>query len=206
MLYGFDRPSRAAAMTALAAALIWVPLAVTPANAGSSDGASLQLAQASRQGGAKSAAPAPSGGSEVDKQIADLKKQLKITPQQEPQFNAFAEVMRSNAQELDAQMSKGSANPNAVEELKQVGVAHFARVGFVSFWDAGDLNVAAKFGVGAELGGDVALGDLHVVAIHLDLDVGQGDGRAAVMAPVSVFNASSAAPRSWSTRFIAPPK
>jgi len=121
MLYGFDRPSRAAAMTALAAALIWVPLAVTPANAGSSDGASLQLAQASRQGGAKSAAPAPSGGSEVDKQIADLKKQLKITPQQEPQFNAFAEIMRSNEQDLDKLMQQGGANrqPNAVEELKQ---------------------------------------------------------------------------------------
>src|SRR5207237_3229992 len=103
------------------AALIGGPLAVTPANAGSSDGASLQLAQASRQGGAKSAAPAPSGGSEVDKQIADLKKQLKITPQQEPQFNAFAEVMRSNEQDLDKLMQQGSANrqPNAVEELKQ---------------------------------------------------------------------------------------
>ena|SRR5947207_206783 len=119
MFHAFDRRSRTAAITALAAALIWVPLTVAPANARSGDGAPLQLAQASRQGGAKAPAAAPPGGGEVDKQIADLKKQLKITPQQEPQFNAFAEVMRSNAQELDAQMSKGSANPNAVEELKQ---------------------------------------------------------------------------------------
>ena len=98
-----------------------LPLGAGPANARSDDGTVLQMVQAARQGGAKGAAPAPSGGSEVDRDIADLRKQLKITPQQEPQFNAFAEVMRSNAQELDAQMRQGSPNqnPNAVETLKQ---------------------------------------------------------------------------------------
>src|SRR3981189_3411800 len=117
----FAQPSRAAAIAALAAALMMLPLGAGPANARSDDGTVLQLAQAARQGGAKAAAPAPSGGSEIDRDIADLRKQLKITPQQEPQFNAFAEVMRSNAQELDAQMRQASPNqnPNAVETLKQ---------------------------------------------------------------------------------------
>jgi hypothetical protein len=121
MLHAFDRAGRTAAIAALAAALMMLPLGAGPANARSDDGTALQLAQAARQGGAKGAAPAPSGGSEVDRDIADLRKQLKITPQQEPQFNAFAEVMRSNAQELDAQMRQGSPNqnPNAVETLKQ---------------------------------------------------------------------------------------
>ena len=121
MFHAFNRAGRAAAIAALAAALMMLPLAAGPANARSDDGTSLQMAQAARQGGAKAAAPAPPGGSEVDRDIADLRKQLKITPQQEPQFNAFAEVMRSNAQELDAQMRQGSPNqnPNAVETLKQ---------------------------------------------------------------------------------------
>ena len=121
MFHAFDRASRASAIATLAAALMMLPLADGPANARSDDGTSLQMAQAARQGGAKAAAPAPAGGSEVDRDIADLRKQLKITPQQEPQFNAFAEVMRSNAQDLDKLMRQGSANrqQNAVEELKQ---------------------------------------------------------------------------------------
>src|SRR4051794_39566021 len=120
MVHAFDRIGRTAATAGVAAALMLLPLATGPANA-RSDGAAPQLAQAARQGGAKTAAPAPSGGSEIDRQIADLKKQLKIAPQQEPQFNAFAEVMRSNEQDLDKLMQQGSANqqPNAVEELKQ---------------------------------------------------------------------------------------
>src|SRR5437764_2582502 len=119
MFHPFDRTSRAAAIAALAAALMMLPRGAGRVNARSDDGTVLQLAQATRQGGAKGAAPAPSGGSEVDRDIADLRKQLKIMPQQEPQFNAFAEVLRNNAQELDAQMRQGSPNPNAVEELKQ---------------------------------------------------------------------------------------
>jgi len=121
MLHVFNRAGHTAAMAGIATALMLLPLAAGPANARSDDGTVLQLAQAARQGGAKTAAPAPSGGSATDRQIADLKKQLKITPQQEPQFNAFAEVMRSNEQDLDKLMQQGSANrqPNAVEELKQ---------------------------------------------------------------------------------------
>src|SRR2546423_13127653 len=110
--------ARHGALIGVAGALAMLPPGVVSAQA--SGGAVLQLAQAGP--GSRGAPAAPqAGGSDVDRQIADLKKQLKITPQQEPQFNAFAEVMRSNEQDLDKLMQQGSANrqPNAVEELKQ---------------------------------------------------------------------------------------
>src|SRR4051794_10947773 len=119
MLHAFDRAGRTAAMAGVAAVLMLLPLGAGLANARSDDGAVLQLAQAARQGGAKAPAAAPSGGSDVDRQVADLKKQLKITPQQEPQFNAFAEVMRKNAQDADALMRQAPQTQNAVEGLKQ---------------------------------------------------------------------------------------
>jgi protein CpxP len=130
----FDRTARNAAMAGLAAALVLLPLGIVPAHA-RSDATVLQLAQGpgpggapprgaggpQAPGGAKAPAGNAAGTSEIDREIADLKKQLKITPQQESQFNAVADVMRSNAQELDAQMSQGSPNPNpnAVESLKR---------------------------------------------------------------------------------------
>ena len=133
MVDTFDRTARNAVMAGRAAALMLLPLAVTPAHA-QSNGTVLQLAQGPGPGGAARGAGGPqapggakapagnaAGTSEIDREIADLKKQLKITPQQESQFNAFADVMRGNAQELDAQMSQGSPNPNpnAVESLKR---------------------------------------------------------------------------------------
>jgi protein CpxP len=133
MVDTFDRTARNAAMAGLAAALVLLPLGIIPAHA-RSDGTVLQLAQGPGPGGAPRGAGGPqapggakapagnaAGTSEIDREIADLKKQLKITPQQESQFNAFADVMRGNAQELDAQMSQGSPNqnPNAVEALKR---------------------------------------------------------------------------------------
>jgi hypothetical protein len=135
MMKTFDRTARVAAVAGLAAALMLLPLGITPAHA-RSDGTVLQLAQGpgpggappargaggpQSPGGAKAPAGNAAGNSQIDREIADLKKQLKITPQQEPQFNAFAEIMRSNAQEMDAQMSQGSPNqnPNAVEALKR---------------------------------------------------------------------------------------
>jgi hypothetical protein len=94
MIDAMSRAARKAAAIGIAGALALMPLGVGSANAGASDGAALQLAQAGPGGGR--GAPAPqAGGGDVDRQIADLKKQLKITPQQEPQFNAFAEVMPS---------------------------------------------------------------------------------------------------------------
>src|SRR5690242_18890087 len=96
-------------------------LGVGSANAGASDGAMLQLAQAG-PGGSRGAPPPQAGGGDVDRQIADLKKQLKIAAQHEPQFNAFTEVMRHNARDEEAQMRQAGANqhPNVVDGLKHV--------------------------------------------------------------------------------------
>jgi protein CpxP len=69
------------------------------------------------------AAPQPgSRDQDIQRQIDDLKKQMQITPNQEQQFNAFAEVMRSNAKAMDSTMQQQGQNPpkNAVDGLKAV--------------------------------------------------------------------------------------
>jgi hypothetical protein len=57
----------------------------------------------------------------VETRIKDLHRKLKITAAQESQWNAFAQVMRENAQEVDAVL-KGRAESlhkmNAVEDLR----------------------------------------------------------------------------------------
>jgi periplasmic protein CpxP/Spy len=117
MVDAMRRAARHAALIGVAGALLTLPPGVVSAQA--SGGAALQLAQAGP--GSRGAPAAPqAGGSDTDRQMADLKKQLKITPQQEPQFNAFAEAMRSNDQELDSlARQQGAATPNAVEGLKR---------------------------------------------------------------------------------------
>jgi hypothetical protein len=115
MVDAMRRAARDAALIGVAGVLVMLPPGVVSAQA--SGGAVLQLAQAGP--GSRGAPAAQSGGSDVDRQVADLKKQLKITPQQEPQFNAFAEVMRKNAQDADALMRQAPQTQNAVEGLKQ---------------------------------------------------------------------------------------
>jgi LTXXQ motif family protein len=56
-------------------------------------------------------APAPS----VEANIAQLHQRLQITPAQERQFEALADVMRRNAQMMS---SSPPTNPNAVEALR----------------------------------------------------------------------------------------
>ena len=116
MVDAMRQAARHGALIGVAGALLMLPPGVVSAQA--SGGAVLQLAQAGP--GSRGAPAAPqAGGSDTDRQIADLKKQLKITPQQEPQFNAFAEVMRKNAQDADALMRQAPQTQNAVEGLKQ---------------------------------------------------------------------------------------
>ena len=57
----------------------------------------------------------------VEVRIKELHRQLKITPAQEPQWNAFAQVMLENAREVDAVLNERSRNlhaMNAVEDLR----------------------------------------------------------------------------------------
>jgi len=62
--------------------------------------------------------PGPAGESEA--QIADLRKRLNITTAQQPQFDALAQAMRQNAQELDAlvRQAQGKGKPNAVDAMR----------------------------------------------------------------------------------------
>jgi hypothetical protein len=121
MLKVIDRVHRSGTVAGIAAALLLLAGGAMPAHAGSGKDPGLQLAQARGPAAGNPPGGAPQGaGGEIERQIADLKKQLKITPQQEPQFNAFAEVLRNNAQEADQVMRQaGPGKPNAVEALKR---------------------------------------------------------------------------------------
>lgn len=69
------------------------------------------------------AAPAGKVGHErnVEDRIAYLHAQLKITPAQETQWNAFADVMRSNGETMGQlfQQRKAATNVTALDDMKQ---------------------------------------------------------------------------------------
>ena len=88
------------------------------------------------QGRSKAAAPpsspapqaqAPAGEQGIEKQITELQQAVDITPQQQPQFDAFAQAMRQNAQSMDAltQQEQPGTVHNAVEDLR--AAAKFCR-------------------------------------------------------------------------------
>jgi protein CpxP len=115
-----DRPLQAALVLALGTALIGAPLGVAAAGDPTSN-AEFRLAQAAQKPPAKAQAqqqaPQEQG---IERQIAELKKRLNITPQQQPQFDAFAQAMRQNAQTMEPLVNdqQQSASRNAVEDLK----------------------------------------------------------------------------------------
>jgi len=70
----------------------------------------------------------------VDARISELHEQLHVTPAQEPQFRAYADVMRDNAQAMHAlfQQRAQSTDTNAVSRLRwyaQLTAAHAEAVG-----------------------------------------------------------------------------
>jgi protein CpxP len=126
MSHPTDRPLRAVFAVALGMALVGVPLGVAGAGDTTSN-AEFRLAQAAQKappkGQAQQQAPQEQG---IERQISDLKKRLNITPQQQPQFDAFAQAMRQNAQTMEPllQEQQQSAPRTVVEDLK--GAAKFA--------------------------------------------------------------------------------
>lgn len=119
MTYPTARPRCAALAIGLGIALIGVPLA--GAGAGNIAGAEFRLAQAAQKAPPKAQAqqqaPQEQG---IERQISELKKRLNITPQQQPQFDAFAQAMRQNDQTMEPLMQEQQqgANRNAVDDLK----------------------------------------------------------------------------------------
>lgn len=80
-------------------------------------------APASAPTGASASAPAAQAGHErnVEDRIAYLHSQLKITSAQEPQWNAFADVMRGNGQTMGQlfQQRRAATNVSALDDMTQ---------------------------------------------------------------------------------------
>ena len=57
---------------------------------------------------------------DVETRISELHKQLQITPAEEPQFKTYADVMRENAQAMQALFAQRAQNPDrtAVGQLR----------------------------------------------------------------------------------------
>ncbi|MGF6780044.1 Spy/CpxP family protein refolding chaperone [Paraburkholderia sp. GAS334] len=97
-------------------------------------GAFAQTAAPASTASAPAAAPAPASGAaryeqRVEQRITYLHTQLKITPQQEPQWKAFADVMRTNGQTMSGLYEQRMAHPNqsALDDMKQysaIATAH----------------------------------------------------------------------------------
>lgn len=119
------RATRIAKMAGLTAALLSVPLAgFANASIDSYTEAGFQVAQATpRSAPAQPPAPPSAGNQEIERQITDLRRKLNITPGQQPQFDALAQIMRQNAQALDtlAQQEQQNSKPNAVEAVRSGG-------------------------------------------------------------------------------------
>ena len=113
--------------TAISAALIGAALVATPpatARADSTAGAAIQLAQA-----AAPAPPAPahkrtakSRAETVDQRIANLHKQLKITPDEEQKWSAVAQAMHDNAANMEKLVAEkrrqAPQNMTAIDDLE----------------------------------------------------------------------------------------
>ena len=54
----------------------------------------------------------------VEKHIADLRLRLRITPAQQPQWDAFTGIMRQNAQHQEALHASGAAARSATDMLR----------------------------------------------------------------------------------------
>jgi protein CpxP len=119
------RSVRFAKMTALTAPLLSVPLAgFANASIDAHTQAGFQVAQATpRSAPAQAPAPPSAGNQEIERQITDLRRKLNITSGQQPQFDALAQVMRQNAQAMDAlaQQEQKNSKPNAVEAVRAGG-------------------------------------------------------------------------------------
>jgi hypothetical protein len=120
--YAIVRAARAATALGLACALIALPLGAGSGAERTNPG-QLQVAQgagAPQRPPGKPPEAAPAQGNEVERQIADLQKKLRITPAQQPLFDAFAQIMRQNAQAMDSVMrqQEHKSGATAVDDLR----------------------------------------------------------------------------------------
>jgi phosphate-selective porin len=103
---------RGAALVAVLAALPGLALAQSAAKV---------AAPAAPAASAAAAATTRAAEARVERRIKGLHAQLHITPAQKPQWDAFADVMRANAQDMDAAAARRAEQlpeMNAVQDLK----------------------------------------------------------------------------------------
>jgi periplasmic protein CpxP/Spy len=79
-----------------------------------------QAAPATPAGTTSQQSPQRGPMTNVEARISELHKQLQITPAEEPQFKAYADVMRSNAQMMQTLFQQRAQNPDrtAVGQLR----------------------------------------------------------------------------------------
>ena len=113
------RAPHAALALVLGTAIAGTPLAgaLAAENAATPE---FRLAQAGQKAPPKAQAQQPAPQEQgIEAQISEMKKRLNITPQQQPQFDAFAQAMRQNAQTMEPLMQQQqSTSHSAVEDLK----------------------------------------------------------------------------------------
>ncbi len=112
------RRLRIAALLAFAGS---VGLAGAGVSHAATDGSSMILAQSSSTAAPKSERPRTSRSDRVEARIKDLHERLKITKDEEDQFNQVAQVMRENAKTEDDLIKTRTANADkmsAIDNLK----------------------------------------------------------------------------------------
>jgi hypothetical protein len=107
LLASFPRPLAIAAL--LGATMLASPL--NPARADTVANATFQLAQASAPQSPAGVGATASKGETVEQRIATLHTALKITPDEETQWNAVAQAMRENAAAMDKLVAESRTTP-----------------------------------------------------------------------------------------------
>src|SRR5271157_180122 len=95
---------------------------LTAARADTATNAAIQLAQAAAQQNPAARGATQGSGETVEQRITSLHTALKITPGEEPLWNAVAQAIRENATAMDNAVSQARTTPpqnmTAVEDLK----------------------------------------------------------------------------------------
>jgi periplasmic protein CpxP/Spy len=113
-------PRSLAAVTLMSVTLLASPLTV--ARADSANSTPMQAVQTAKPGMLAAAGPTEMKQETVEQRISELHASLKITPNEESQWNAVAQVMRVNAANMDKLAMENRTTPpqgrTAVDDLK----------------------------------------------------------------------------------------
>lgn len=116
------RTGRLITAAALLPALLFaVSSHATLAAADTTAGGPASIAAPAAQAQAKNPAPKAQTADQIENRITDLRKKLRVTATEEPQWNDLAQVMRDNATQMRDSVAERSAKVktmNAVDDLR----------------------------------------------------------------------------------------